>query len=334
MSAAAPAPAAAPRRPALPAAVAALVAKHPDLDDLAFNAFAALQRAEALVVAEWDEVDRLLGVAPAPPPPAAAGAGAPAAPAVSRADTIYLCSMERPYNSWAQMWLSREEVPAWVPAERLLRLSDLGVSPLLADKFHQLLTHFYDVQERQERTEQRMAELVPRDDETPEEFTERETSLQEYLDMVNVEVAHVEEQIGPFRPVVDLGARLFDTAYHRSLAWQRRHHLVAAFDTPPPAAAAAEVFEGDYPLHDPEWLEYLDALLAGIEAGAAAPNPVPSADALIEDVLAFVRARSAPAPRRDLATEVLNFTAAHFTAVYEERLQTEFQAIALACEAC
>lgn len=310
-------------RPALPAAVAALVAKHPDLDDLAFNAYAALQRAEALVVAEWDEIDRLLGVAPAPPPPPAAVAEV----VPSRAETIYICSLQRPYSAQAQMWIGEGYVLPDIPRERIIRLSDLGVSELLADKFYQLLNHLHDVEERQERMEQRMAELAPRDDETPEEFAERETSLREYLDVLNSEMAHVEEQMLPYRPLVDLGALLFDTAYHRSLAWQRRHHLVAAFGAPPAAAAAPEVH------HDPEWLAYLDALIAGLGAVAPPPSPVPSTFALVDSVLEFVRARPVP-PRRDLATDVLTWSAAHYAAVHEERLSTEFQALALACEAC
>ena len=335
MSAAAPAPAVAPPM-ALPPAVVALVAKHPDLGELAFNFAAALQRSEAAVQAEWDEVDHLLGAPPPPPPPPAEAVAEYRPPAwFHAAENIFLCSLAHPFSAWAQVWFDEASVPADIPRARLLRLSDLGVSPILAAKLCQLFHTHNEVYERLLCIEGRLADIRPYGGETVEEFDERQTGMAEYFDVTNAEFEAVSEELRPYRRLIDLGALLFDTAYNRSQAWERRQHLVRVSE----AAAPAEVFEGDFPLHDPEWAEYLDALMAGVEApgaeahGAEAPLPVPSTFALVDEALAFARAGPAPAPCRDVATEVLDFSAAHYAAVYEARLRTEFQTLAQACEA-
>ena len=331
MSAAAPAPAPAalpPPRLALPPAVAALIAKHSDLGELAFNFAAALQRSEAAVQAEWDEVDHLLG-APPPPPPAEAEAEYRPPAWFHAAENIILCSLAHPFSAWAQVWFDEASVPADIPRARLLRLNDLGVSPVLAAKLCQLFHTHNEVYERLLRIEA-ANDIRPYDGETVEDFDERQTGLAEYFDVTNAEFEAVSEELRPYRRLIDLGALLFDTAYNRSQAWERRQHLVRVSE----AAAPAEVFEGDFPLHDPEWAEYLDALMAGVEApGASAPIPVPSTFALVDEALAFARAGPAPAPCRDVATEVLDFSAAHYAAVYEARRRTEFQTLAQACEA-
>jgi hypothetical protein len=308
--------------------VAALIAKHSDLGELAFNFAAALQRSEAAVQAEWDEVDHLLG-APPPPPPAEAEAEYRPPAWFHAAENIILCSLAHPFSAWAQVWFDEASVPADIPRARLLRLNDLGVSPVLAAKLCQLFHTHNEVYERLLRIEA-ATDIRPYDGETVEDFDERQTGLVEYFDVTNAEFEAVSEELRPYRRLIDLGALLFDTAYNRSQAWERRQHLVRVSE----AAAPAEVFEGDFPLHDPEWAEYLDALMAGVEAhGASAPLPVPSTFDLVNETLAFARARPVPAPCRDVATEVLDFSVAHYAAVYEARLQTEFQTLAQACEA-
>jgi hypothetical protein len=278
-------------RLALPPTVAALVAKHPDLGELAFNFAAALQRSEAVVQAEWDEVDRLLG---APPPPPAEADAHP--PQVGATENMVLCSLAHPFNAWAQVWFDEASVPADIPRARLLRLTDLGVSPLLAAKLYHLFRTHDEAYERLLRIEERLADIRPYDGETVEEFDERRTGMVEYFDLAYAEFEAMSEELRPYRRVLDLGALLFDEAHRHQQAWERRR-LAIWLLAPPPPAPAVTTFD------------------------------------LVDSVLAFVRALPPRPPHRDVASEVLEFTAAHYAAVHEARLTTEFQALAQACEA-
>jgi hypothetical protein len=194
----------------MPSAVAALVHEHPDLEDLACDFVAALQHTEAVIQATSGDLYKRPSWLPS-------------------AENVFVGALEPPYNVHAQIWTGASSVPSEIPRERLVRLSDLGVSPLFSGMFCLHIMVFNRTEARLERGQRELAELALSDDETPEEFAERETSHREYLAELNAELAATEEELRPYRPLINLGARLFGMAYRRTQTRERRRHLLAAF---------------------------------------------------------------------------------------------------------